>query len=42
MSKFDVQMKRWDAILGDAAEATQEEALDVYFKHLKATMPCGW
>ncbi len=42
MSKFDAQMKRWDAILGDAAEATQEEALDVYFKHLKAKLqlPC--
>jgi len=24
MSKFDEQMKRWDAIIGDAAEGTQE------------------
>ena len=28
MSKFDDQMKRWEAILGDAALETQEEALD--------------
>lgn len=42
MSKFDEQMKRWDAILGDAAEGTQEEALEVFFKHLKANLqlPC--
>ena len=35
MSKFDEQMRRWEAILGDAAERTQEGALDVFFKHLK-------
>jgi hypothetical protein len=42
VSKFDEQMKRWDAILGDAAEGTQEEALEVFFKHLKANLqlPC--
>ena len=42
MSKFDQQMKRWDAILGDAAEGTQEEALEVFFEHLKANLqlPC--
>ncbi len=42
MNKYDEQMKRWDAILGDAAEATQEEALEAFFKHLKANLqlPC--
>lgn len=42
MSKFDEQMKRWEAILGDTAEGTQEEALEVFFEYLKATLqlPC--
>ena len=42
MSEFDEQMKRWDAILGDAAEGTQEEALDVFYGHLEANLqlPC--
>jgi hypothetical protein len=42
MSKFDEQMKRWEAILGNAAEGTQEEALKVFVKHLKAhlQLPC--
>ena len=41
-SKFDEQMRRWEAILGDADEGTQEDALIVFFKHLKANlqMPC--
>ncbi len=38
MNKFDEQMKRWKAILGDSAEGTQEEALDVFFGHLKANL----
>ena len=42
MSKFDEQEKRWEAILGDSPEGTQEEALEAYFKHLKANLklPC--
>jgi hypothetical protein len=42
MSKFDEQEKRWEAILGDFPEGTQEEALEAYFKHLKANLrlPC--
>jgi hypothetical protein len=42
MSKFDEQMRRWDTILGGAAEGTQEEALEAFFKHLKANLqlPC--
>ena len=42
MSKFDEQMQRWEAIVGDAAEGTQEEALDVFFEHLEANLqlPC--
>ena len=42
MTKFDEQMKRWDAILGDTDEATQEELLAVYFTHLKDNLqlPC--
>jgi len=42
MSKFDDQMKQWDAILGDAAEGTQEDTLNVLFEHLKANLqlPC--
>jgi len=42
MSKFNEQMRRWEAILGDAAAGTQEEALDVFFRHLKAKLqlPC--
>ncbi|MFW6170002.1 MAG: hypothetical protein ACODAD_05890 [Planctomycetota bacterium] len=42
MSKSDDQMKRWDAIFSDVAEGTQAEALEAYFKHLKANLqlPC--
>jgi hypothetical protein len=42
MSKYDEQMKRWEAILGDTAEGTQEEALEAFFEHLKANLqlPC--
>jgi hypothetical protein len=42
MSKFGEQMKRWEAILGAAAEGTQEEALEAFFQHLKANLqlPC--
>ena len=42
MSKFDEQMKRWDAIIGDTAERTQEDALKAFFKHLKSNLqlPC--
>jgi hypothetical protein len=42
MSKFDEQMKRWNAILGDAFEGTQEDAFNVFFKHLKTNLklPC--
>jgi len=42
MSKYDEQMKRWDAILGDAAQGTQEEALEVFFNYLNANLqlPC--
>lgn len=42
MSKFDEQMKRWDAILGDAAEGTQEDGLKVFLEQLKANLqfPC--
>jgi hypothetical protein len=42
MSKFDEQMKRWEAILGDAAKGTQGEALEAFFRHLKANLqlPC--
>ena len=42
MSKFDEQEKRWEAILGDSPKGTQEEALEAYFKHLKANLqlPC--
>jgi hypothetical protein len=42
MSKFDEQMRRWEAILGDAIEGTQEDALNVFFKHLRASLllPC--
>jgi hypothetical protein len=42
MSKFDEQMKRWAAILGDAVQGTQEDAMGVFFKYLKATLqlPC--
>jgi hypothetical protein len=39
MDEFDEQMKRCDAILGDAAEGTQEEALEAFFKYLKANLP---
>ncbi|MEI8375166.1 MAG: hypothetical protein WCJ35_20285 [Planctomycetota bacterium] len=42
MSKYDEQMKRWDAILGDDSEGTQEDALKLFFKHLKSNLqlPC--
>jgi hypothetical protein len=42
MSKFDEQEKRWETILGDSAEGTQEVALEMFFKHLKANLqlPC--
>ncbi len=42
MNEFDEQEKRWEVILGDAAEGTQEEALEMFFKHLKANLqlPC--
>lgn len=42
MSKFDEQMKRWDAIIGDTAERSQEDALKAFFKHLKSNfqLPC--
>lgn len=42
MSEFDDQMRRWEAILGDAAEGTQEDALNAFFRHLKASLqlPC--
>jgi hypothetical protein len=42
MSKFGEQMKRWEAILGNTAEGTQEEAVEAFFKHLKANLqlPC--
>jgi hypothetical protein len=42
VSKLDEQEKRWEVILGDAAEGTQEQALEVFFKHLKASLqlPC--
>jgi len=42
MSKFAEQQKRWDRILKDAAEGTQEEALEAFFKHLNASLqfPC--
>ncbi len=42
MSKYDEQMKRWDAILGDDFEGTQEDGLKIFFKHLKSNLqlPC--
>jgi len=42
MSRYDEQMRRWEAILGDALEGTQEDALKLYFKHLKSNLqfPC--
>ncbi|MDZ7620140.1 MAG: hypothetical protein U1E05_24325 [Patescibacteria group bacterium] len=42
MSKYDEQMKRWDAILGDAAEGVQDETVEVFFKYLKDNLrlPC--
>ena len=42
MSKYDEQVKRWEAILGDAAERTQEDSLDMFFKHLTTNLqlPC--
>lgn len=42
MSKFDEKMKRCDTILGDAANGTQGDAIEAFFKHLKANLqlPC--
>jgi len=42
MSKYDDQEKRWEAILGNSPEGTQEEAIAAYFTHLKANLklPC--
>lgn len=42
MSKFDEQMKRCEAILGNSAGETQEDAIDAFLKHLKANLqlPC--
>jgi len=42
MSKYDEQVRRWKAILGDAAEDSQEEILAILFEHLKANLqlPC--
>jgi len=41
MSKFDEQMKRCEAIIGDTVE-TQKEAIEAFFQHLKANLqlPC--
>ena len=42
MSKYDEQMKRWEAILGDMDEESFEEALDVFFRCWKKNLhlPC--
>jgi hypothetical protein len=42
MSKYDGYRKRVDAILGDAAEGTQEDAINAFLKHLKTNLqlPC--
>ena len=42
MTKFDEQMNRWEAIIGDIAAGTQEDALKAFFKHLKSNLqlPC--
>jgi hypothetical protein len=42
MSKFEEQMKRCEAILGDTFHGTQEEAINAFLKHLKANLqkPC--
>ena len=42
MSKYDKQMKRWDAIIGDDYEGPQEDALKLFFQHLKSNLqlPC--
>ena len=42
MNNFDEQMRRWKAILGDAAEGTQQDAVNAFLKHLKARLqlPC--
>lgn len=41
MSKYDEQMRRWKAILGDTIES-QKDALNAFFEHLKANLelPC--
>jgi hypothetical protein len=38
MSKLDEQEERWEAILGDSPEEVQEEALEMFFKHLMANL----
>ena len=42
MTKFDEQMKRCAAIIGDTGTGTQEDALQAFFKHLKSNLllPC--
>jgi hypothetical protein len=42
MSRFDKQMQRIEAILGDAEEGTFDDALARLFKHLKVNLqlPC--
>ena len=41
MSKYDEQMRRWEAILGDTIES-QKDALNAFCEHLKANLelPC--
>ena len=42
MRKYDEQVRRWEAILGDAAEESKEDSLIRFFEHLKANLqlPC--
>ena len=40
MTKFDEQMKRWEAIIGDTAERTQDDALKAFFRHLSQISSC--
>jgi hypothetical protein len=42
MSKYDDQEQRWVVILGNSPDQTAEDALNAYFKFLKANlkMPC--